>query len=383
MFDVRARTILFVIAGSRSYGLHTENSDVDVKGVCIPPIPPYKIGILDSFEQAESQQHLSTFFDLLTKEEQDVTLLECAGQEYKTAADGVIYDIAKFFKLALNANPNILEVLFCDDQDIRFITPAGEKLREARDLFLSKKVVWSYQGYAFSQMKRIKNHRSFLLNPAQKPPKREDFGLPPDRSLLSGDEQNAFLWVLAEILKDKVSEFRLTEETRAELQDKIDVFGAIQSGVPDHVWPTIKDITGATTEFIQVMQAERKYKSARASWKSYQSWIKNRNPERAAIEKKCGFDGKHGLHLARLMKQGKQILQEGTLRVRLTKEDREWLMQIREGHFPFEELEEWFEREQTEMKEAVEISSLPKKPNRKKADELLISLQMDAMKESG
>ena len=57
-------------------------------------------------------------------------------------------------------------------------------------------------------------------------------------------------------------------------------------------------------------------------------------------------------------------------------------MWIRQGNIPFEELEEWFENEQREMKKAVEISKLPKKPNRKKADRLLIDLQVAAIENS-
>ncbi len=381
MFNVRDHTILFTIAGSRSYGLHTSLSDVDVKGICIPPIKEYRLGIINSFEQADSREHLLAFMPDLSKEERLATLADCKSRDLETISpDGQVYDIVKFFRLALNANPNILEVLFCADEDIRVMLPAGQKIREARDLFLSKKVVWSYQGYAFAQMKRIKSHRSWLLNPPTKEPTREQFGLLPERSLITGDEQNAFLWVLSEILKDKVSEFRLTEETRTELQDKIDVFGAIQSGIPDNVWPKIQEVTGATSEFIQVMQAERKYKSAMAHWKSYKNWQKTRNEKRAKLERICKYDSKHGMHLARLMKQGRDILENGTLVVKLPKEDREWLMWIREGNMPFEELNEWFEKEQQEIKAAAQLSALPKKPNIKRANELLIDLQMEFMK---
>ncbi len=381
MFNVLDHTVLFTIAGSRSYGLHNEYSDVDVKGIFIPPIREARFGILEGHEQVDSRRHLAPFYNLLTEEEKRATVLDCVDKGGDiTSPDGVVYDIIKFFKLALNANPNILEVLFCEDKDIRLITPAGQIIRDNRDLFLSKKVVWSYSGYAFSQMKRIRSHRSWLLSPPQAPPTREQFGLPKDRSTISGDEQNAFLWVIAELLKDKVGEFRLSRATREELEEKVDLFGAIQSDVPDHVWPVLQEMTGATSEFIQAMQAERKYKAAVNHWKSYQNWKKTRNPKRAAIEKKCNFDGKHGLHLARLMLQGHGILEKNTLTVKLPSDLREWLMQIREGNMPFEELEDWFEKEQENLKLAAEQSALPDKPDRTKANELLIQLQEEAFR---
>ena len=83
--------------------------------------------------------------------------------------DLVIYDLAKIFQLATDANPNILELLFLDDRDILYQQKSWEILRENRDLFLSKKVKHTYTGYAMSQLKRIKGHRSWLMNLLPKP----------------------------------------------------------------------------------------------------------------------------------------------------------------------------------------------------------------------
>jgi len=374
-FDLLSRTVLFTIAGSRSYGLHTQESDVDVKGICIPPIAPYRLGILRSFEQADSREHLAKFFHHLNKEEQAATFADCYSRGLDiNGPDGQIYDIKKFFKLALNANPNILEVLFCDDRSIRLITPAGQRLRDNRDLFLSKKAMYSYQGYAYSQMRRIKSHRSWLLDPPKKAPEREDYGLPPDRSTVSQDEQNAFLWLLAELLKDKVGEFRLTESTREELET-LDLYALASAGIPDGTWPTIQELTGVPKHFIEAMGRERAYKNARAYWKSYVEWKKSRNIKRAELEKKCGYDSKHAMHLARLMLQGLEIIRDHTLTVYLPKEQREWLLWVRDGQMSFDELESWFSKQEKALKKEAELSTLRQAPKRKVADELLIELQ--------
>ena len=55
---------------------------------------------------------------------------------------------------------------------------------------LTKKVQQTFHGYAMAQLKKIKTHRSWLLNPPTKKPSREDFGLPIAGETLSRDDQN-------------------------------------------------------------------------------------------------------------------------------------------------------------------------------------------------
>lgn len=132
------KVILATLSGSHLYGTATENSDVDIRGVCLPPI--------------ESVLGLSPF------------------EQYKSGeTDTVFYSLRKFARLALKANPAILEMLFVPEDAILEIDEYGKRLIENRHLFLSTKVVHSYSGYAFSQLKRIEGHRRWLLNPPIEP----------------------------------------------------------------------------------------------------------------------------------------------------------------------------------------------------------------------
>jgi predicted nucleotidyltransferase len=149
-FNVDNRTILLVKHGSHAYGLATETSDMDIKGVCIEPLS-YHLGFLHSFEQLERMG--------------------------KDNTDSVIYALKKFAKLATDSNPNIIEVLFGDDRDVLGTDEFGEELRAFRRNFLSLKAKHTFAGYAHSQLKRIQTHRSWLLNPPKQPPSRKDFGL--------------------------------------------------------------------------------------------------------------------------------------------------------------------------------------------------------------
>jgi predicted nucleotidyltransferase len=289
-FDLLKHTHLVAIGGSWSYGLNTETSDVDIKGILIPPLNDYRLGILDTLEEVDGRGELTVYNHLLLPAQKEAMLRDCREKNVSVVSpEGTIYDIKKFFALALNTNPNILEVLWVEPEDILFSTEIGDRLRANREIFFSLKVLYSYRGYAFAQMKKVKTHRGWLLSPVLVEPKREDFGLPPEKSLLSQDEQNAFLWVLAQILKDKIGSFKLSETTREEIE-ALSIYDAASAGIPEEAWPVIGKITGAPKEFIDIMMKERAYKSARSHWKSYLNWKETRNHKRAALEAKVGFD---------------------------------------------------------------------------------------------
>jgi len=173
MFDLGPRTILLSIAGSWSYGTNRSTSDVDVQGVCIPP-RAYRDGFLHRFEQADSPVHLEPFVDCLPEDVFHAAMLRESGKRL----DGVVYGIAKFFALAADCNPNVVETLWVEPEDIVIRTPLGSRLIDARADFLSQKALYTYRGYAVSQLKRIETHRRWLLAPLAAPPTRAEFGLP-------------------------------------------------------------------------------------------------------------------------------------------------------------------------------------------------------------
>ena len=67
--------------------------------------------------------------------------------------------------------------------------------------------------------------------------------------------------------------------------------------------------------FIAYLQKENAYNRAVQMWEQYNKWKDTRNEKRAALEAKYGYDTKHGMHLIRLMRQCKEILETGTLNV--------------------------------------------------------------------
>lgn len=147
-FYLPPHTILLTVAGSCAYNLDTTTSDLDIKGVAIPPEEVH-LSYLKNFEQADKPAHIH---DLVA--ELEVEWGSRLGARYANGLEGTVYELRKFVKLAADCNPNILDVLFCRPEDILHATPLGRALWEHAPLFLSKKAYYTFTGYAMSQLKR-------------------------------------------------------------------------------------------------------------------------------------------------------------------------------------------------------------------------------------
>ncbi len=129
-FDLLERVIYRCVVGSRAYGLANADSDTDVRGVYLAPM------------------------DLV------LSLRKPPGQLQNPEEEFCYWELEKFIKLALKANPNILECLYTPL--VLFSTPLIDNLLEAREMFLSKMVYQTYNGYVLSQFKKmegdLRNH---------------------------------------------------------------------------------------------------------------------------------------------------------------------------------------------------------------------------------
>ena len=80
------------------------------------------------------------------------------------------------WRVALDANPNIIETLYTDSQHVLYINRYGERLVAARRLFLSRRVAERFSGYAIDQLQRMERHHRWLVDPPASPPRPEEFG---------------------------------------------------------------------------------------------------------------------------------------------------------------------------------------------------------------
>ena len=271
-----------VVIGSQAYGLANAQSDLDTCGVCIPP-RRYLLG--------------------LTPFEQQVT--------HGTERDTVVYALVKFAWLALECNPNIIEALYVEPGHILYCNAYGERLRAARQLFLTRQAGQTFSGYAISQLRRLERHHRWLVHPPEHQPTQEEFG-------------------------GRATEGRYK--------------------FPDH-------------------DSEATYRSALKHWNHYQVWRRDRNPARAELEARYGYDTKHAMHLLRLLRMGMEILETGEVHV--YRPDREWLLGVRNGLLEYEELLALAAEYEARLAILQAASTLPEAPEVEQVEALVIALQED------
>lgn len=123
VYDFKQHVILRCVIGSRAYGLDHDASDTDYRGVYLPPAD-LQWSLWGTPEQIEDDDTQETYWEL-----------------------------QKFLILALKANPNVLECLYTPL--VEMASPLGKELLDMRQLFLSKLVYQTYNGYVVSQFKKL------------------------------------------------------------------------------------------------------------------------------------------------------------------------------------------------------------------------------------
>ncbi len=367
-FDLKAHTILLTISGSRAYGIHTQDSDVDLKGVAIAP-KKYLLGCISVFEQADKVSHMAPYQGLLNEEEKEAMT--------DTKLEGSVYALDKFCRLAMDGNPNMFDVLFCRDQDVRLITKLGETLRANRELFVTAKCKHTFSGYALQQLHRIQLHRRWLLHPVEEQPSRSEF------DLFEGINPNQVKAAMAAV--QKVMDGGELDLSRLEASERVPVMEGVASFLAEFSvtgqgkWQAAARSIGYSDNFLEILDKERKWKSAVEDWKKYQYWKKHRNPDRSALEAQYGYDTKHGAHLFRLLKMAKEILLTG--QVNIWRDDHEEILEVRSGQWTYERLMEWADSQNAELDAVYRDKkyTIPQAPDRDAIEQLCVDLQSQAI----
>lgn len=147
---LRDNTHYLAMMGSVAYGVAEDYSDIDVYGWAIPPKDmtfPHLAGNIRGFGKEPpnfevwQQHHIK-----------DIT----KNREY----DMSIYGVCKYFNLVMENNPNMLDSLFAPENCILHCSPAAQRVRENRHIFLHKGVWHKLKGYAYQQLHKCKKRDS-------------------------------------------------------------------------------------------------------------------------------------------------------------------------------------------------------------------------------
>ncbi|MEU1041531.1 nucleotidyltransferase domain-containing protein [Streptomyces sp. NPDC005907] len=120
---VRDHTIYACVMGSRAFGLATDGSDTDRRGVFLAPTP------------------------LFWRFDKPPTHVEGPADEQFS------WELERFCSLALRANPNILECLH--SPLVEHVDDTGRELLALRGAFLSRQVHETFARYALGQYKKL------------------------------------------------------------------------------------------------------------------------------------------------------------------------------------------------------------------------------------
>lgn len=305
--------ILLGLAGSYSYGTNIETSDIDIRGITLNQKSDL-IG-LTQFEQYVDEN-----------------------------TDTVIYAFNKIVTLFLSCNPNAIELLGLNPEHYIYLNDIGQLLLENKKLFLSRRAIQSFGGYADAQLRRLQNALA-----------RETFPQ-------SEKEQHIFNSV-----KNAMHSFNSSYKAFEN--------GSMEIFIDKAVNPELE-----TEIFVNANLSHYPLRDYSSMWNTMANVVKDYEKIGKRNKKKDDLHlNKHAMHLIRLFMMALDILEKGEINTYREKEH-DLLMDIRFGkyqkedgtfHESFYEMLAHFEKR---LHYAAENTDLPEEPDMKKVQELVMQI---------
>lgn len=292
--------VLLGLGGSYAYGTNIETSDVDIRGIAT-----------------------RTPRDILTGRDWE--------QSVNEATDTTIYSLEKMFKLLISCNPNTIEILGLKPEHYLYISPIGQMILDNKNLFLSKKVLNSFSGYAMAQMNRLNNKSGRALEEVQ------------------DNETRSINKAIVALRKD---------------------------GVVDEMTSAGEDNGNIYMYLVGKYKLENFVKLAQNVLNVHSDYSKSIRNDKAVDHGKLA---KHQMHLVRLFHMALDILERGEINT-YREEDHDLLMDIRSGKYlidgvtPTKEFMEMVKYYDNLLKEVANKTSLPANPDINKIQDLLYTI---------
>lgn len=293
--------ILEIRVGSHLFGTSTPESDIDLYGLFMP----FDEIIYGSYQCEEVK------FDVQAKDE--------TGRNTKDAVDHTLCEYRKFIKLAMQNNPNIMNSLFVNKENILFINEFGQNLLDKAELFPHKGCFDRFIKYADSQ-----KHKMMI--------KQENFtGLNEAVEVLSKEPDNNLLYKY-----EKTKPFTYNGG-RHLLAGDLHLDIAL----------TVKDALKVLNQRI------------------------SKATNRTQLYTKYGFDVKYSGNLIQLLMEGIEILTTGRIEFPLTY--RKDILDIKQGKYTAEQIIKWSEELADQARSAYSESVLPVHPRTKEIEAFAMS----------
>lgn len=310
--------ILLGYGGSYAYGTNNEGSDVDIRGIA-----------------TNSSRNILTGRDF--------------EQVVDVPTDTTIYSFDKIVKLLCSCNPNTCEILGLKPEHYFVLTDAGKKLLDNRQLFLSKRAVHSFGGYANAQLRRLENFTARNSSQSQL-----------EKHILKSIEHAS--------VDFKNRYFDMPEDSIKLYIDKSprdDYDTEIFCDVTLKHYP-LRDHKGMLNDMGTIIHQYAK--------------MGKRN-EKAMVHNKLG---KHMMHLVRLYLMAFDILEKGEINTYREK-DHDFLMDIRNGKYlddnqqPTKEFYEIVDELEAKLDKLKDTTDLPDTPDMNKVMDLVEEVNGDVV----
>lgn len=313
--------ILLGLGGSYAYGTNNEHSDLDIRGVAVHSAED--ILTRKGFEQVENKK-----------------------------TDTVVYSLEKIINLLSNCNPNTIEILGLEPWQYLYVSDLGQALIDNADMFLSKRAVHSFGGYASAQLRRLSNKAVRLVGQQER-----------EKHIFASIENARYSY------PDKY--FYYPDDSIKLYIDK-----AIQKGYETEI-------------FMDIHLTHYPLRDYKSMWSEMHDIVKDYSKIGKRNSNAIEHDklGKHMMHLVRLYLMCFDILESGKI-ITYRRKDHSLLMDIRDGAYlddnkqPTEEFYDMISEFDNKLNYLKEHTCLPNNPDYERINKFLADVNWEILKRS-